>query len=416
MNTSLRLRLWRVRLRETLVRLTLRAAFTLIAPTPSIVAHGWRDGEENALQIVRGLLATTRPGVPIVLLCEEPAVSARHLGIAIEGTVSERVSIVRKNSLRGLWLFVRARVAFSTHGMFCNPHAGRRRLHVLLGHGHGPKSASNPLRPFLHGAHLATTNNDVWGMAVIADQGIDVARDAFTTGNPRDDVFTRPVDRSRLAALGIDPAAPLLLWLPTYRVPRNEPKLTGLPEIGESAVLRDRIALLRDHARERGVTVVTKAHQLDDQRNVEGWGFTVVTDHTLLDAGLSFFQLLSLADGLVSDYSSVWVDYLARSRPVGLVFADDVEFARGRGFNSPAISEVAAELCIVSDEEMAVFVDAVVASFATGAVADASSRVAERLALRRGSGATRRVLEVVQTRMAEMGLPPLVDVRRMIGP
>ena len=53
MNTSLRLHLWRVRLRETLVRLTLRAAFTVIAPTPSIVAHGWRDGEENALQIVR---------------------------------------------------------------------------------------------------------------------------------------------------------------------------------------------------------------------------------------------------------------------------------------------------------------------------------------------------------------------------
>lgn len=405
-------RLLLIRIRETLFHIVLKAFFLVVPPSATVVVHGWRDGEENALLLAEGLITTGRCEVPVTLLCEDTSVSTRYMRLVTDTGFGDRLEIVRKNSLAGIWRFVRARVVFSTHGVFCNPAPGRRRLHVLLGHGHGPKSASNPLHPFLHRVQVATTNNGVWGRAVIGDQGIDVRKDAFVTGNPRDDVFFRHSDRSRLAQLGIDPDKPLVLWLPTYRVPRNEPGLTDLAEIGENEELRELVEKLHEQAQRHGVTIATKAHQLDDQRNVLGWGSIILTDQMLLEAGLSFFGLLSIADGLVSDYSSVWVDYLARERPVALVFADDAEFARGRGLNSPQISEVAAELIVDSDETMTAFMEDVIAGFTSGVSSAAAVAVADRLELRRDPGATQRVLEVVRDRLESMRLPPVFHLAR----
>lgn len=394
-------------------RAALNVALRVIPPRNVVVVHGWGDGEENSLRVVGALSRELSPADQLIHLCEDPQAAEEQLSIALRHVdwVRRRVVIVRKNSLRGLLAYAEARVVFSTHGLFGNHAPTRGRLHVLLGHGHGPKSAFAPHRPLAYRSQLATTNNRAWGLAVIRDQGIP-ERSVYVTGNPRDDAFDEPADRARLARLGIDPARPLLLWLPTYRVPRNDPTSADLREPSEDARLESRLRTLRQEAQNLEVTVVTKAHQLDDQSNALRWGFTAIDTRALRDAGLSFFQLLGLADGLISDYSSVWVDFLRVARPTGLLFVDDAEFGRGRGFNSPTIREVASEIVLNSDHDVTDMLRRVHDEFTRRASPDARAiEIARRLGLRDEPAATDRVLRVVDAWLAARGARRLLRDR-----
>jgi len=379
----------------------------LIASVPArdiIVVHGWRDGEENALRIAGALTRRADATTVVALLCEDPRESRAQLGNALRYVDwdASRLEIIRKNSLRGYLRFLQARLVLMTHGLFGNPRPGRSRVHVLLGHGHGPKSGQDPLSPLLYDTQVATTNNAVWGRAVIATQLRDPSASVVVSGNPRDDAFDEEVDRERLAALGLDPLCPFVLWLPTHR----PGQVSAVEQMDKPAARK--MEALRQACAARGIVLVTKAHQLDDDRNAEAWGMHVVTSDSLREAGLSFFQLLALSAGLVSDYSSVWVDYLRTGRPFGLLFPDFDLFDTARGFNNPPIAEVAPEAILTDVADVERFIDAVL-SHDGKAPSPTSATTARRLGLVTEPGATERVLDAAAEQLARQGIRGLLS-------
>jgi len=388
------------------MRATMQILFAVVPPGDRIVVHGHGDAEENALRIAGALSRRAVPDAVVTMLCADPAAAARYAAVALEQTDWDpaRVCFVKKRSVRGPWAFVRARLTFSTHGLFGRPEPGRRRLHVMLGHGHGPKSSGADPGVRTDVAQIATTNNRVWGFAVLADSGVDVARSAFATGNPRDDAFDEDAGRARLTTLGIDPARPLVLWLPTWR-----PDTPAFDAVRRAAT--DRLARLGStldaYAAERGVTLVTKVHQMDAGISALHGDRHVVTSETLADAGLSFFRLLAAADGVLSDYSSVWVDYLVRRRPVGLLFDDAEMFGRERGFNRPTIDEVASDLMLRTPDDVVRFVDEVCDHHARPREWEPARRVSRELGLVTAPQRTDRVLDLVAERAERYGRPLL---------
>lgn len=386
-----------------LVRAITPWVLPVIPVSQRIVVHGWRDGEENALRVVGALTRRASSQTRITMLCETPAEARRHLMTALRHVEwsPSRVHLVRKNSLRGYLHFLRARVVLMTHGLYGNPAPGHRRLHVLLGHGHGPKSGQAPDAPHFYATQLNITNNAVWGRAVIESQIPGVPATIAVTGNPRDDAFDEPHDRARLSALGINPQQRFVLWLPTYRPDRVD-VTESMPDSATQKLER-----LRSECARHGIQLVTKAHQLDDERNALSWGMHVVTSESLLAAGVSFMQLLAMSDGLVSDYSSVWVDYLRTGKPFGLLFPDFEMFARGRGFNEPSIPEVAGEAIFRDAEVVTAFV-AAVRHHDEHAATPPSIRTASRLGLITAPGSTGRVIDAVEAECARLGIPPLL--------
>ena len=53
-----------------------------------------------------------------------------------------------------------------------------------------------------------------------------------------------------------------------------------------------------------------------------------MTDADLVGAGVTLYGLLGRARGLVTDYSSVWVDYLLTDRPMAFLVADRDAYTR----------------------------------------------------------------------------------------
>jgi CDP-glycerol glycerophosphotransferase (TagB/SpsB family) len=115
--------------------------------------------------------------------------------------------------------------------------------------------------------------------------------------------------------------------------------------------------LLHEVCERSSICLVVKPHPLD-AANFERFGLVAVSDETLLASGIGLYQLLARADALVSDYSSIWTDFLVLDRPIA-IYCPDVEsylfgfFAR-EGSLEPSPSPV-----IESVDELLTFLEQV---------------------------------------------------------
>jgi CDP-glycerol glycerophosphotransferase len=78
---------------------------------------------------------------------------------------------------------------------------------------------------------------------------------------------------------------------------------------------------------ERDLQIVIKPHPMDADRR--RWrGAITISERDLVRAGVSLYGLLGLSRGLITDYSSVWVDYLLLDRPLAFMIGDRETYAR----------------------------------------------------------------------------------------
>lgn len=168
--------------------------------------------------------------------------------------------------------------------------------------------------------------------------GRDYIRDHFNIkdmtkllplGYPRNDTLFR--DNS---IPSVKPA--VILWAPTFRQTKsrylNETYLNsselGIPLFTEEKELKDTDRFLQD----TGVILEIKLHRLQQE----------LPAHRFIKSSLSnirfynddpgrFYESMHRYSALITDYSSIYVDFLAMDRPEAFVFSDINEYETGRG-------------------------------------------------------------------------------------
>ncbi|HLT60564.1 MAG TPA: CDP-glycerol glycerophosphotransferase family protein, partial [Microlunatus sp.] len=352
----------RLRLAKSIIRRAVsvpvsRFLMALVPPRRHALVGGLPDTEENSLTTALGL--TRRYAGRVIMVANDVAVVTRQLhrvaGLLGRPEAADAVTVVPKAGWRTYWTFVTAELVCYTHGLYDSPRPLRRRVHVNLWHGTGPKWNANANFAQRIGAQAHSASSPLWGLEAI--RALSMRPDtALVTGNPRQDVIAAATDRSVLPGVGIDPDRPFVLWLPTFR----NSSAAGLVGLTEGEPLSAEAGRAFTAAAEQAdVQLIAKPHRLDAARLGE-LGLRVITDDDLAAAGVTLYQLIGLADGMLSDYSSVWVDYLDLGRSIGLYVPDLDRYADGRGLNLPLLGDVAGEL-IVTEQTAADFFAAVAA-------------------------------------------------------
>lgn len=129
-----------------------------------------------------------------------------------------------------------------------------------------------------------------------------------------------------------------VLWMPTFRksdlggCAENEIELPcQLPAIQDMNELKE----LDSYLREQEIILIIKKHPLQtewDENEQEFTNIRYVAEALLEKKQIKLYELIGISDGLLSDYSSVAVDYLLLDRPLGYVLADYNIYKEKRGF------------------------------------------------------------------------------------
>ena len=382
-----------VRVKRAILALLLR-----LTPVRNIaVVSSGLPFEANAIEVLR-YLNSSYGGRIVWLVAEASLVENANNTLRAHLPASAEVEIYSKRQVRGFIHFLMARVVFFTSLVYSGPSQYGPRVYVNLWHGDGPKKTTSvPLPPYVKPSQFLISGTWLWG--VEKAKGLNCAiENTIFEGNPAIDQLSRPVTDSSMRAIGLDPSWRLVIWAPTYRHASigsaHESAWSDSEARDPFFELAEDIEMVEFLRAER-LNLIVKPHPLD----VEAFNFpgvTTLTDEFLMNHGVGFYQLLGRADALITDYSSIWTDFMALDRSVGLYCPDLKSYGLGRGFSVDKLHEYAPGPVFSSVGALRKFL----ASVAQGEDPGASLRreAIERIGIVTSFGATRRTMETIGTR------------------
>lgn len=131
-------------------------------------------------------------------------------------------------------------------------------------------------------------------------------------------------------------AAKIVMWMPTYRKSDDarfceniELGVYGLPFIHD----RQQMIWLNQMCRERKLLLLVKHHMMEKEAEEEQLSnIQFLQDVELEKAGIQLYELLGQIDALMTDYSSVAVDFMLCDRPIAFLLEDYETYRKNRGF------------------------------------------------------------------------------------
>lgn len=226
-------------------------------------------------------------------------------------------------------------VASSRALIFCNMHIGKLRegqLSFYLCHGSKAKKTRG-IYEAPEDVDYVLLQAEVFRDALTYEYNLSAHSKLLMLGYPRNDELLHPTVDEVRRALNAD-YQKLIVWYPTFRQQKNGKRVVSsisLPVIHDLEAAQR----LNDCARENGVLILLKPHFAQDMRLIQRQSFSnlrIISDDFLKEKALSSYRLLASSDALVSDYSSVYYDYLLTDKPIGLVWEDVEEYKQKQGF------------------------------------------------------------------------------------
>lgn len=126
----------------------------------------------------------------------------------------------------------------------------------------------------------------------------------------------------------------IIYWMPTFRQHKNG-KVTS-SSIAFPIIYNQEIAQrINEYAVEKKVLLIVKPHFAQDVSKMTEMHLSnleFINNEFLRKNGIANYALLRSADAMITDYSSVYYDYLLCDKPIGLCFDDYEEFNAQNGF------------------------------------------------------------------------------------
>ena len=301
------------------------ATLSTARPRPRHAAIVTLNADEENATVQAVFLGDSGDFDRIVLVTPSPEISRIAVGMAarrLELEVPPQLEYRKLSYPALLGEYRRSRETYSTHVLLPGRDFSKKRRHVHLTHGSGPK----PDTTFRAPTNVLASITPQWVEQQLKEYKLPPDTEVIEY-MPRLEIMRRSVgDTSILEKLGLDPTKPLVVWAPTYRVTRRgrEVRVSGVP-LSASSV--GSILIRLEESGLQDPSLVIKSHPLDGQTFSE-FAIPLVTNGTLRDSGVTPYELFGVADLVATDYSSIYLECEAVGRNYVLVQTDRAEFQR----------------------------------------------------------------------------------------
>ena len=307
--------------------------FVQISPKAKIfVLRGTPDYEDNLIEVYAAL---HRRGFRKIIWILDNPINKSPVPIM------EDTKLVKRGSVFDIYYSVVAKYIFITHGHFVR-NTSKNQVCVNLWHG-VPLKRIGKLQGLEGRTDSILVSTSEFTREIYFKAFNTPKKSIVITGQPRTDRMLQSNRSSVLKSIFGDSnrSRRLFVWMPTYRISiRDKDHLDGANF--------DNIFNCTDFSAERfdslleknNAMCLIKPHPLAVvPQRFESRNLVFIDESWLTQKSMSLYQLLGATDGLISDISSVIVDYILIDKPIILLFEDLEVYAQKRGFSINPIEE-----------------------------------------------------------------------------
>lgn len=205
----------------------------------------------------------------------------------------------------------------------------RNQISIYLTHGIPLKSVKNYYTLPDYVTYCIATSKD--SSKIISEEFNVSESKMVVTGYPRNDIlFENKIDFCKL----FDGQFKLyVIWYPTYRQHKMKNHSTckaGIPILHDEHITKK----LNDYLVKNEILVIIKPHPSQDVQYIKNYNLSnlLFIDDTFFEINnIMPYNFLASSDALLSDYSSVYYDYLLCDKPIGLIWEDIDEYRKYPG-------------------------------------------------------------------------------------
>jgi CDP-glycerol glycerophosphotransferase len=262
----------------------------------------------------------------VVLLTDPGTAVARHA----RDVLGARVVVCRRGSPAAAWHYVRSRYVIFSHLALLSGHLSSRQTLVNIWHGMPVKAdgrLDRPQPPILADWTLASSEH--FRPVMAEAMGVPLSSVVVLNSPRLEQLARRHPDIWRSLGISRSRWERVVVWMPTFR--GRQPDQGGAGVKPAPLLSEDGIARLAAFLERRRCLLVLRRHPYEAQAApLAVPGIIELTDADLEAAGAGIYEVLAEADGLITDASSVWVDYLVVDRPIIIYFPDLASFTADR--------------------------------------------------------------------------------------
>lgn len=262
------------------------------------------------------------------------------------------------------YYYAKAAYSFYTHDTSLIKYKRHGQKIIFIGHGYALKGSKGTGSRY-HNFDYALAMGDEAMVTQAIFIGCDKGK-MLPLGLPRNDMLVHnskpgnenPIVQGRQFSK-------VIIWMPTFRDSKSSlseascATETGLPLFDTP----DKVEKLNDLLRSYNCAIILKIHRLQLEKDIFKRKFSnifIIGDREIDDLGLQLYQFIGISDALLTDYSSVSVDYLLLDKPIGYVLSDIDMYVKDRGFTSKDPRDVMAGEFIYNEIDFAIFLKDVV--------------------------------------------------------
>lgn len=313
-------------------------------PTTKIITFAsYPDYADNAYAVFQYIRKNNQKLYKLYWLIED----SNKVGIIqkeIDETGGGAVAISKK-SVRGIWIFLRSRYNFSTHGIFEKFRIRQKPdKMVSLWHGMPIKGIGTRNKHQVAVAQsqdLMVASSEVFQKIMSECFNISIDK-VLPIGQPRCDMLFEPTDFFERRNINRALYSKVGIWLPTYRMTIfGSGEHDGDYREGKISFLDENdLGRLDSELEKINQLLIIKLHPMDLLQEYEFRSYKNILIIKQKDFQEQLYPLLGSCDYLLSDYSSVSIDYDVCRKPMGFVLDDADEYGKSRGFIFNDITEV----------------------------------------------------------------------------
>lgn len=303
----------------------------IIPKKDKILFHSFPDYADNSYALFKYIVENKIEKNEIVWLYDKKNI---HEKILYE--FGKKIKCYKKNSLIGIWSFFRSKKVFCTHGLFSCVETKNKKIN--LWHGMPLKNIGfmdSEAKEIATCDYLISTSEMFKN--VMSKSFKLKENKVFLTGQPRNDLLFEETKFYKKMAIDKKKYNRIIMYLPTYRKSiigdlridgkYNEEKL-GIIKIIE-------LYELNENLKKNNNFMIIKLHPMDilEQKIFNSYSnILIIKSEELEKINEQLYPLLGSVDLLMTDYSSVWIDYEILKKPIYFVIEDYKEYEINRGF------------------------------------------------------------------------------------